>query len=35
VKMLIPMTLCIFPLVLMVIALPLVIRIMGSIGLLW
>jgi tight adherence protein C len=35
VKMLIPMTLCIFPLVLMVIALPLVIRVLGSIGLLW
>ena len=35
VKMLIPMTLCIFPLVLMVIALPLVIRMLGSIGLIW
>ncbi|HUN95656.1 MAG TPA: type II secretion system F family protein [Bradyrhizobium sp.] len=35
VKMLIPMTLCIFPLVLMVIALPLVVRMLGSIGLIW
>jgi tight adherence protein C len=35
VKMLIPMTLCIFPLILIVIALPLVVRMLGSIGLIW
>ncbi len=35
VKMLIPMTLCIFPLILLVIALPLVMRMLGSIGLIW
>ncbi|MGA8611923.1 MAG: type II secretion system F family protein [Xanthobacteraceae bacterium] len=35
VKMLIPMTLCIFPLVLLVIALPLVMRVLGTIGTIW